>query len=741
MIKSPVFRNVSLTAAVAVVLSSLAWAANENNNFNKQPDANFKDIEIKFKQPIPAPLSAADELKTFKVEDGFKVELVVSDPAIEAPIAISFDDQGRMYVVEMRGFMTDLKGSKESEPIGRVTLFVDKDGDGKYETSSIFLDNLVMPRSVMAVNGGALVAVPPNLFFCKDTNGDGKADVKELVTNKFGSGSAEHNANTPIWTMDNNVWVAQSPIRYRLRNGAWQTDSGLARGQWGVTQDDFGRLFFNFNEDMLRCNLLPASAFGPEQKGLDKVLGYQVVTDQNVFPSHPTPGVNRGFNPGILRADGTLNRGTADCGPCIYRGDAFPAAYRGNAFVCDPASNVVKRFILTEKDGVITGENAVKGRDFLTSTDERFRPVQCNNGPDGALYIVDMYRGILQHKDFLTNYLAANIEARNLAEPGNRGRIWRVVPATGARPAAVKLPAQTAGRVAALGHPNGWVRDTAQRLLVESSAMDAVPLLAKMLAPNATTPLGRIHALSTLDGLGAVNAAMLKDALKDPDPKVRATAARVATPDAIPDLAALANDSDVLVRAHLAIRLAALGGPQADAIKSRLAGSGASSAVLSGALSAKGASGGGVVASTRPPKPANVPPLTAAQKTLFDQGKATYTKLCGVCHQPTGAGMPGLAPPLLDSPWALGEPDVAIRIVLNGVTGPITAGDVTWNVPGSIMPAQNNLSDEEIAGVLTYVRREWDHGAAPVDPQTVTAVREKYKTRNAPWTAEELKKP
>jgi mono/diheme cytochrome c family protein len=648
-----------------------------------------------------------------------------------------------MYVVEMRGFMTDLKGSKESEPIGRVTLFTDKDGDGKYETSSVFLDNLVMPRSVMAVNGGALVAVPPNLYFCKDTNGDGKADVKELITNKFGNGSAEHNANTPIWTLDNNVWVAQSPLRYRFRNGTWQTDFGINRGQWGVTQDDFGRLFFNFNEDMLRCNLLPATAFGadPKDRSLEKVLGYQVVTNQEVWPSHPTPGVNRGFNPGILRPDGTLNRGTADCGPCIYRGDAFPAAFRGNAFVCDPASNVVKRFILTEKDGVITGENAVKGRDFLTSTDERFRPVQCNNGPDGALYIVDMYHGILQHKDFLTNYLAANIEARNLAEPTNRGRIWRVVPATGARPVAVRLPAQTAGRVAALGHPNGWVRDTAQRLLVESSTKDAVPLLAKMLASNATTPLGRIHALSTLDGLEAVNAAMLKDALKDPDPKVRATAARVATADALPELAALANDPDVLVRAHLAIRLTALGGPQADDIKSKIAANAGGSPILSCALNAK-AGGAGTVASTKPPKANNAPPLTAAEQKLFDQGKVTYTKLCGVCHQPSGAGMAGLAPPLLNSEWALApNADIPVRIVLNGVTGPITAADVTWNVPGSIMPAQNNLTDEEIAGVLTYVRREWDHAATPVEPQFVATVREKYKARNAPWTVEELKKP
>jgi mono/diheme cytochrome c family protein len=271
--------------------------------------------------------------------------------------------------------------------------------------------------------------------------------------------------------------------------------------------------------------------------------------------------------------------------------------------------------------------------------------------------------------------------------------------------------------------------------------MDAVPLLTKMLAPNATTPLGRIHVLSTLDGLGAINAAVLKDALKDPDPKVRATAARVATADAIPELAALANDPDVLVRAHLAIRLAALGGPQADALKSRLVGNGASSPVLSAALNAKGGGSAGTVASTQPPKVNNAPPLTAPQQKLFDEGKVTYTKLCGVCHQPSGAGMAGLAPPLLNSDWVLGDPSITARIVLNGVTGPIKAADVNWNAPGAIMPAQNNLTDEEIAGVLTYVRREWDHGAAPVDPQFVAGVREKYKTRNAPWTAEELKKP
>src|SRR5258705_5192597 len=178
--------------------------------------------------------------------------------------------------------------------------------------------------------------------------------------------------------------------------------------------------------------------------------------DQTVWPSHPTPGVNRGYSPGTLRDDGTLKTVTATCGPGVYRADLFGPQFTGNVFIPEPSGNLIKRVILDEKDGMLRAQNAYDAREFWTSTDERFLPVNCYTGPDGALYVVDLYRGVLQHRAYLTNYLIKNIKERMLEQPVNRGRIWRVAP-KGSKPVVVKVKAEPA----MLESANGWVRDCA----------------------------------------------------------------------------------------------------------------------------------------------------------------------------------------------------------------------------------------------------------------------------------------
>jgi mono/diheme cytochrome c family protein len=738
------------------------------------------------------------------------------------------------------------------------------------DKSSVFVDNLVMPRAVMAVNGGALVSEPPNLFFCKDTNGDGKADTKEPIATDYATpgGQPEHMANSPTWMLDNCVWSAGYGSRFRFRAGAWQRDVGLSRGQYGLCQDDYGRLYYNYNSDMLRCDLLPAEAFArnPLLRNATAVNS-KVLADQTVWPSHPTPGVNRGYDANTLRADGTLSKATGACGALVYRGDLFPAAYRGNAFVPEPCGNLVKRLTLAEKEGVVTAANPVVGREFLTSTDERFRPVQAANGPDGALYVVDMYRGIIQHGGFLTHYLLANIAARKLDQPFNQGRIWRVVPVAKkekskgdkkgneaekpARPAVVKVPADTEARVKLLSHANGWVRDTAQRLLVESAPADAAAPLAALLQSQEARPLARLHALYTLDGLMALAPELQRAALKDPNAQVRAAAVRIATRDLAPEIIAMTGEKDTLVRAHLAIKLPSLGFPDADTALAKLlaAGGGRQTLVREGALSglrgresafaellaaqmtkdnsanatpvldalaalvaqaskaqpfedmltlaAKQAPGSSAQyalvkgLSTNPagtgktaqpaklvwldkkpdsldalkksltdkdalkvfnaasarvawpgkpgaPEPPKIVPLTDAQTALFEKGKVTYNTLCAACHQPHGFGLDGLAPPLVDSEWVLGKPDVPARIVMHGLVGPLKVSGRNWNLA---MPPLMQLSDEDVAAVVTYIRREWDHNASPVETKAITDLRAKYKDRFIPWNADELMKP
>ncbi len=796
--------------------------------------------ELKFKLPPPPVLTPEEELKTIKVAPGFKVELVASEPMIETPTALTWDDQGRMYVLEMRDYMHDVDGTGEDQPTGRVSRLEDTDGDGVMDKRTIFADNLLMPRAVMAVGDGALIAEPPNLVFYRDKNGDGIADAQEPVSDKYASkgGQPEHMANSPTWMMDNWIWSTGYGLRFRYQQGKFTSEAVQGFGQWGRTQDDWGRQYFNYNSDFLRSDLVSPNLYARNPRVTEKTaINFQVMRDQTVWPSGPTPGVNRGYS-GILRDDGSLKSCTATCGAAIYRGDLFAPEYRGNAFIPEPSGNLVKRVIINEADGMLTGKNAAEGTEFMRSTDERFRPVNAYTGPDGALYIVDMGRGVIQHKGFLTYYLVANIKDRKLETPVNLGRIYRIVP-DGAKPTTVKLPKDTAQIVPLLAHANGWVRDTAQRVLVERADASAAAAVKK-LASDAKSPQARVQALCTLDGLGALTPDVLVARLHDGDEHVRTAAVRLADRTLATELAKIARDPSAMVRLQLAFNLSTVPGPEAESAlvtlleqggnpalaeavasgmmgreleflevllkqpgSEKIAGTGifdmlascvmkerrasrisraldlaagqsanptvqlAMLTGLAGKAPAKGAAPGNLIKLDAEPaalaslmanpkakslvarvesqlgwvgKPGYVPPppivpLTPPQQALFEKGKAIYATICGACHQPNGAGMAGLAPPLLNSEWALGPVDRPIKIALGGLTGPIDVAGTKWQLE---MPGLPVLSDDDIAGVLTYIRREWEHGASPVAPSDVAKVRAATKDRTKAWTAEEL---
>jgi glucose/arabinose dehydrogenase/mono/diheme cytochrome c family protein len=825
-----------LAAAVSLLPCPQAQAVHAKN-------AGPEKVEIRFKLPPPRPLSAEEELATFRLSPGFRAELVAAEPMVDTPVALAWDEKGRLFVCEMRDYMHNVEGIGEDQNNGRIVMLEDADGDGRMDKRTVFADGLHMPRAVMCVNGGVLVGEPPNLWFMKDTDGDGVADSKESIDASFGTGGGqpEHMANSPVWMLDNWIYVANHSKRYRFKDGKFEDQVADRRGQWGLTQDDFGRPFFNSNSDFLRANLF-AESLGNRNPNFPASagLGVQIMKDQSTWPAHPTPGVNRGYEPKQLREDGTLAKSTATCGPSVYRGSLFPKEFYGNVFVPEPAGNLVKRLVLNEKKSVLTAANTNEGSEFWTSTDERFRPVSSYTGPDGALYVVDMYRGIIQHTSFLTHYLIANIKDRNLEAPLAMGRIWRVVPVA-SKPNSPKLPEDSAKLVEALASPDGWVRDTAQRLLVERKDPRVTAALAK-LAKGAKTPLSRIHALWTLDGMGSIAPELITGCLRDKDPKVRATAVRLAARTQLPELMTLVNDPSTDVQIALAFQLSSFPESQKaafalalksgdqplirDALLSGLRGreletiqalleenpkspptplvEGLSQAVLSERRKDRvkklleiiaqqppnspfllamltGAAGkiSTAKASATPrllylesepselqklrsesapataalvtaldarlawpgkpgvPPPPVVKPLNPKELALFETGKSVYNTLCVGCHQPTGTGMDGLAPALVDSEWVLGNPELLPRILLHGLAGPITVGKQSWNL--EMPPLGAALSDSQIAGVLTYIRREWDHGAAPISTEFVAKIRSENTQRSKSWTGEELK--
>ena len=481
-------------------------------------------------------LSPEDALKTFFMPPGYRVELVASEPLIQEPVAIDWDTEGRLWAVEMPGFMANITGSNEHEPIGRVVVLEDTNGDGRMDKRTVFADGLVLARSLKVLDRGVLVGEPPNVWLMRDTNGDLRMDTKELVTNQYGrfDGDPQNNANGFYWGLDNRMYTAgQSDIQLRLKDGVFEVQKTLERGEWGVSQDDSGRTYRNTNESALHVDLVPTSYYARNPNLLRTRGSYERLADDNselntVWPVRPNPGTNRAYQIGIDRADGSLARFTSVCAPLVYRGDRLPAELYGNVFVAEPAANLISRIILTDDGTALRARKAYDRGEFLASTDERFRPVYLSNAPDGALYIADMYRGIIEHRISITMYLRDQIFARKLEQPTGFGRIYRVMHDTTKLDTTRTLAhASPAELVETLSHPNGWRRDTAQRLLVERGAKEMVPALVN-LAEQAKDPRTRLHALWTLDGVDAIQPATVMKALEDESRDVRVSAIRIA---------------------------------------------------------------------------------------------------------------------------------------------------------------------------------------------------------------------
>ena len=478
-------------------------------------------------------LPVEEAMKTIHLAPGYRLELVASEPMVVDPVVIDWDADGRLWVVEMPGYMKDIQAAGELDPVGRVVVLEDVNDDGKMDKRTVFADGLVLARALKVLDRGVLVGEPPNLWLMRDTNGDLKADAKELVTDQYGrrQGNVEHNANSLLWAMDNWIHTSEVDIDLRLKDGKFEVRKTLARGQWGATQDDVGRVYRNTNPSALHVDIVPTSYFTRHPtlrrtRGSYEFLG---ATDElnTVWPIRPTRGVNRGYQTGVLRPDGTLTAFTAASAPTVYRGDRLPAELYGNVFVVEPAGNLVSRIIVADDGTTLRGKKAYPKGEFIASTDERFRPVNLSSAPDGTLYVVDMYRGIIQHRAYITEYLRDQILSRNLEQEIHRGRIYRVVHETTKRDRRPSLSkASAATLVQTLSHPNGWWRDTAQQLLVQRGDKSVVPALTR-LARTAQQPRTRLHALWTLDGLGALDPETVTNALADASRDVRVSALRL----------------------------------------------------------------------------------------------------------------------------------------------------------------------------------------------------------------------
>ncbi|MEZ4701243.1 MAG: discoidin domain-containing protein [Rhodothermales bacterium] len=695
--------------------------------------------------PAIVQASVDQELRRFRLPPGYRLEPVLTEPAIKEPAAIAFDGNGRLFVLELRGYMQDADATGELDPVGQISMHEDVDNDGVYETHHVFVDGLVFPRFVMPFGANSILTMESNedeVYRFTDTDGDGRADKKELFTTHYGrSGNVEHQQAFLYWGMDN--WMYSTYNAFRIRwtpDGILREPTGSNRAQWGVTQDNEGKIWFQGGASGLPSYFQFPIHYGnydvdqPYADGFKVPYGLAGVGDFQ-------PG------PGASRPNGTLNEVTGSAGNDIFRGHRLPADLVGHYFYGEPVARIVRRVEPVVTEGLTRLHNVYQAdsSEFIRSTDPLFRPVDLATAPDGTLYITDMYRGIIQEGNWTRkgSFLRAKIEQYSLDKNIGHGRIWRVtydgMPRDTERPRMLdETPAQL---VRHLAHPNGWWRDTAQQLLVLQQDRSVVPALVD-LARQKENLLARYHALWTLEGLGALDKSLARELMQDAEPGMRIQALRASETLYKAGATALGADfrrlsldknPDVAIQAMLTMDV--LGAPETEA-------------AVKQAMASSPAEGVQFVAAKILEKPESPWPgftgstfrLTDAQKELLTKGVEIYGELCAQCHGETGRGTPfggsgqTLAPALAASPRLSGHRDYVIKTLLYGQTGPIEGK----SYPGDLMVAMGENDDTWIASVASYVGNSFSNEGGWVTPEDVARVRAANAGRTAPWKHDEL---
>lgn len=543
----------------------------------------FITIGCQHKPASPFSKSAEDALSTFKLEPGFNIELIASEPLMGDPVAMTIDELGRMYVVEMVGMPLNRSG------VGKVMLLSDTNHDGKMDKSTVFADSLIMPSGVMRWKKGVLVTDPPNVYYMEDSNGDGKADIKNLILTGFDTSNLEGNVNNPVYGLDNwiylaslsgmkggNIHYADDPVAARLaessvrfRPGHHDIESLSGKSQFGQTFDAWGNHLMLNNHDHIYQEII-AARYLKRNPDLVVSRATQLLFDHSeVFSITKNPEYQMLTEIGVF---------TSACGLTAYLGGAFPDKYNNNdvSFVGEPVSNVLHVDRLTDTGVTFNARRILERKEFLASTDPFCRLVNMYIGPDGALYVMDFYREVIEGPEFMAEDIVKNV---NLYNGSDKGRIYRIS-AEGAGPAdwtdRLHLGEATDDQlVENLNNKNIWWRINSQRLLVDRNSDHAVPLLIHM-TQDTNASMGRLHALWTLEGMNKLTPDLILHALKDPLPGIRVNAIKLAelhlTVDhnLVSTLLAMRDDPNAKVRFQLVCTLGSINSPGADKVRQEL---------------------------------------------------------------------------------------------------------------------------------------------------------------------------
>ncbi|MEZ7956033.1 MAG: c-type cytochrome [Rubritalea sp.] len=754
-----------LLASLLGISSIYAQQGDSKDKKNTQQTAPIPASEI---PPSPY-LGIKESMKTFEVADGFKLEPIAHGEMVRMPVALDFDSDGRAWVVEMRNYMLDLDGTREYEPTGHIRVLEDTTGDGKLDKITTFLDKLILPRAIAVTPDGVLFCHKDQLFFIKR---DGLKPVgkPQLIDEHYAKGgNAEHKSNGLLRGLDNWYYNAKSDFRYRRINGEWKKEKTVFRGQWGIAQDNHGKLYSNNNSTLLVGDIQRPSLHYAHPKVAIKYKSNQRIGSNAIYPIRMTPGVNRAYQKGLLDDKGKLKNTTAASGMTIYRGNQFPEQYQGQGIVTSPCANLIKLIDIKRDDqNQPTGSHPLGKKELIASTDEWFRPVNLYTAPDGSVWILDIHFGLIQHKTYMTTYLRGQYSSRGLDKPEpQNGRIYRL--SHNSKPLA-KVPKLSilddAGLIKHLAHANGTVRDKAQLIITKkltSGSSSLAGSLAKAFQTS-SNPLQQLHILWSLEASGKIPAEVFNTAIKSKDIAVQTSAMELAHLTASPStlLETIVTPRSEAANSYL-YALGVINTPaslkRADEVIKKFSKIGSlREAYLTGTtrakskqiasatiqdkkfaqLLSKASSNHAAVAVKK-----SGAGLTGDYLASFNRGKKVYAAAaCSACHGEQGeAPAPGF-PPLSPSDWVTGDPERLTKVVLNGLTGPITLNGEKFKTELPMPPNMSNpalAKDQDLADLLNYIRNLGENKAPQVTKSQVKTYRAKAVERAEPWTEKDLK--